>query len=518
MIKRTLKIVFIFVWAFASVMPFSAQEQDEDHFGLTPISTFTHGSFDEGAAEIAAYDVVSQRLFVTNAEFDAIDVLDIQDASNPELIRRLDISAYGSSVTSVAAFDGLVAATIVGEAVDADGTVVFYDFDGMMIHRVTVGVLPDMVVFSPDGTRVLTANEGEPNDDYSVDPLGSISIINLGNGIDNATVTTLDFEGIEIPEGVRIFGPNASAAQDIEPEYIAISPDGTTAFVSLQENNALAVIDIANEVITDVIALGYKDHLLADNALDGGKDDGIINIANWPLLGLYQPDGIAAYEVGGAVYVVTANEGDTRDYDGYSEESEIGEARIDAAFPDLDTLTTEAALLGLGIVESMGDTDGDGDLDRLYIPGARSFSIWSSTGELVYDSGADFERIIAEMYPDDFNSSNDENGDFDGRSDNKGPEPESVTIGEIDGTVYAFIVLERMGGIMVYDITDPQAPVFVNYTNNRDFSGDPEAGLAGDLGPESSVFIPADNSPTGTNLLVVSNEVSGTTTIFEITP
>ncbi len=505
---RFLAIIMIALVA----LPFSAQET----LTLTPLDTYQHGGFDEGAAEIAAYDAGSQRLFVTNAELATIDILDMSEPTNLTLFAQIDISELGSGVNSVATFDGLVAAAIQAEEVDTNGVVAFYDVDGNLLSTVEAGALPDMVTFTPDGSKVLAANEGEPNDDYTIDPLGSITIIDISAGVESATAITVTFEGIEIPDNVRIYGPNATPAQDLEPEYIAISPDGTTAYISLQENNALAILDIESATITAIVGLGFKDHSLAGNELDAGKDDGVINITNWSVLGMYQPDGIATYEVDGNVYIVTANEGDTRDYDGYSEEGEIGESAIDEAFPDLATLSTETAILGLGIVESTGDTDGDGDLDVLYIPGARSFSIWASDGTLIWDSGAQFEEITAEALPDDFNSTNDENGDFDGRSDNKGPEPEGVTIGVIDGVTYAFIVLERIGGVMIYDITDPTAPTFVTYSNNRDFAGDAEAGTAGDLAPESSVFVSAMDSPTGTNLLIVTNEVSGTTTVFEI--
>ena len=489
----------------------------QDNLTLTPIATFTHGGFDEGAAEISAYDVGSQRLFVTNAELATIDILNLSDPANPTLFAQIDISELGNGVNSVSTFDGLVAAAIEADESTDNGVVAFYDVDGNLLGSVEAGALPDMLTFTPDGTKVIVANEGEPNDDYTVDPLGSITIIDVSAGVEMATTSTITFEGVEIPDNVRIFGPDATAEQDLEPEYITVSPDGTTAYVSLQENNALAVVDIEMMRITAVLGLGYKDHSLAGNELDAGNDDGMINIANWAVLGMYQPDGIASYDVDGVTYIVTANEGDTRDYDGYSEEGEIGESAIDENFPDLDSLLSEEAILGLGLVESTGDTDGDGDLDEIYIPGARSFSIWSADGTLVYDSGSEFERITAAQYPDDFNSTNDENGDFDGRSDNKGPEPEGVTIGEIDGTIYAFIVLERIGGVMVYDISDPTAPSFVNYTNNRDFSGDAEAGTAGDLGPESAVFVSAMDSPNGEYLLIVTNEVSGTTTIYTIT-
>ena len=158
----------------------------------------------------------------------------------------------------------------------------------------------------------------------------------------------------------------------------------------------------------------------------------------------------------------------------------------------------------------------DGDYDQLYSYGARSFSIWDAYGNLVYDSSDDFEQITAAMLPDDFNSNNDANGSFDSRSDDKGPEPEALAIGVINGRTYAFIGFERMGGIIVYDVTDPHAPQFVQYLNNRDFAGDPEMSTAGDLGPEGIIFIAASDSPTGSPMLMVANEISGSTTLYHI--
>jgi 2',3'-cyclic-nucleotide 2'-phosphodiesterase/3'-nucleotidase/5'-nucleotidase len=483
---------------------------------LTVLGTFLHGSFGEGAAEIVAHDPQSQTLFVVNGESHTVDMLDMSNPASLTLKGQIDITEYGDSLTSVAVHNGIVAVAITADPVQDPGTVGFFATDGSFINAVTVGALPDMVTFSPDGTKVVTADEGEPSSDYTVDPNGSVSIVDISSGAENATVTTVTFEGVELDPAVRIYGANAGPAQDIEPEYIAVSPDSTTAYVTLQENNALGVIDLTSGTVTAVYPLGFKDHSLPGNELDASGDDGEINIANWPIFGMYQPDGIDAYEANGQLYLVTANEGDVREYDGYSEAGELGETPVDEAFPNADTIITEAGILGLEVVTSLGDTDGDGDLDQLYLPGARSFSIWSTDGTLVYDSGAQIEQIVAEQYPDDFNSTNDENGDFDGRSDNKGPEPEGVTLGEIDGRTYAFVGLERMSGVMVFDITDPADVSFITYVNNRDFSGDAEAGTAGDLGPEGLIFIPASESPTGNNLLVIANEISGTTTVYEI--
>jgi hypothetical protein len=316
----------------------------------------------------------------------------------------------------------------------------------------------------------------------------------------------------ELPADVRIYGPGASVAQDLEPEYVAVSPDSSTAFVTLQENNALAIIDIAAGEVTGILSLGFKDHSVEGNALDLSNEDGAINIANWPVLGMYQPDAVAAYEVDGALYLITANEGDAR------EEGEIAEMTLDAeAFPNAAELQEEANVGKLEATTASGDTDGDSDYDVIYAPGARSFTIWSAVdGSIVFDSGDQLERITAEMYPEEFNSDNAENGTFDDRSDNKGPEPEGIALGVIGERTYAFIGLETIGGVIVYDISDPAAPAYVTYVNNRDFAGDAEAGTALDLGPEGLEFVPAESSATGAPLLIVANEVSGSTTVYEI--
>jgi predicted extracellular nuclease len=491
---------------------------------LTPVGTYATGIFDESAAEIPAYDPASQRLFVVNANSASVDVLDLSDPTNPTKLFEIEGAVFGGVANSVAVKNGVVAIAIEAEVAQDPGSVVFLDTDGNLLKSVTVGALPDMLTFTPDGRRVLVANEGEPSSDYTVDPEGSVSIIDLANGVENATVTTADFTAFNAQidqlraAGVRIFGPNATVAQDVEPEYIAVSEDSKTAYVALQENNALAVLDVEAGKITDILPLGFKDHSLEGNGLDASNRDDGINIQTYPILGIYQPDAIATYTANGETYIITANEGDARDYDGFSEEARIADLTLDpVAFPNAAELQDNAVLGRLNVTTANGDINGDGAFEQLYSYGARSFSIWNAQGNLVYDSGDDFERITAELIPTEFNSNNDENGSFDSRSDDKGPEPEGVTTGVIAGRTYAFVGLERVGGIMVYDVTTPTAPTFVQYLNNRDFSGDAEAGTAGDLGPEGLIFISGEDSPNGAPLLVVANEVSGTTTVYEIT-
>lgn len=493
---------------------------------LASLGTYDTGIFDQGAAEIVAHDPASQRLFVTNGADAAIDVLDASNPSNLTKLFSIDITAYGAAANSIAVQNGIVAAAIENENSQNRGTVAFFDTDGNFLNSVRVGALPDMLTFTPDGQKVLVANEGEPNDDYTRDPRGSVSIIDLEDGVQNLTqsdVRTVDFRSFNRQSaalqeaGVRIFGPDATVARDLEPEYITVSEDSTTAWVALQENNALAKLDIASGDITEIQPLGYKDHSLAGNGLDASDRDSGINVANWPVLGMYQPDAIASYTVNGETYIITANEGDGRDYDGFSEEARVADLTLDpTAFPNAAELQADEALGRLTVTKTQGDTDGDGDYDQLYAFGGRSFSIRDAEGNLVFDSGDQFEQITAELIPDNFNANNDENGSFDSRSDAKGPEPEGIAVGEIEGRTYAFIGLERVGGVMVYDVSDPQSPGFVQYVNTRNFGGNAEVGTAGNLGPEGLAFIAAEESPTGKPLLAVTYEVSGSTELFEI--
>jgi len=499
---------------------------------LKPIGTYKTGVFDESAAEIVAYDATTKRLFVVNANSATIDVLDVSglksDGSvDPTLAFSIDVKPYGEVANSVDVQNGIVAVAVENADKQAPGSVVFFDTDGTFQNSVTVGALPDMLTFTPDGQTLLVANEGEPNDDYDNDPVGSISVIDISGGVASATVQTAGFDAFVGREdelraaGVRIFGPNANAAQDFEPEYIAVSPDGTRAFAVMQENNAIAVVDVANAAILDVVPLGFKDYNAAGNAIDASNRDNAINFANYPVLGMYQPDAIDSYTVGGQTYYVTANEGDSRDYDGFSEEARVADLTLDpTAFPNAAELQDEAVLGRLNITTTLGDDDGDGDTDRLFAYGGRSFSIWDSNGNQVFDSGNALETLTAQLLPENFNSTNDENGSFDNRSDDKGPEPEAIVIGEVNGKPHAFIGLERIGGVAVYDISNPTAPEYVTYVNNRDFSldlsDDANKANAVGLGPEGLAFVDAIDSPTGKSLLAVSSEVSGDTTVYEV--
>lgn len=518
---------------------------------LQQLGTYSTGVFDESAAEIVVHDPATQRVYVVNANEGVVDVLDISDPT--EITDLFSLQSAGveaadesevppdAVANSVAVRGDVVAVAIENDPATDPGWVVFYDIDGEVVTALTVGSLPDMLTFTPDGSTLLVANEGEPNGAYTIDPAGSVSLIDVSGPIadlDQGDVRTAGFgdwdDGTRtLDPDVRVFGPEDEplVATNLEPEYIVVDDRSREAYVMLQEANAFGVLDVAAGEFTDIVPLGFKDHLLPGNELDVSNRDDEIRIENWPLFGMYQPDGFDAYRWRGQTLLVTANEGDSRDYDGYSEEQRFRSfsdgrdvcegGRVDQWLDDnargigsFQDLRENENLGRLNITNTLGLGDG-GCIDEIYNYGARSFSIWTTDGTQLFDSGSDFERIIAQEIPDNFNANNDESG-ADARSDDKGPEPEDVAIGKVKGRTYAFIGLERVGGIMVYDITDPRSPSFVEYVTNRDFVADPASEEAGDLGPESLIFVEAPDSPTGGPLLVVGNEVSGTTTIFAV--
>ncbi|KQQ88066.1 hypothetical protein ASF77_15240 [Massilia sp. Leaf139] len=513
--------------------------------------------------EIPAYDASTKRLFVVNGSgTGTVEVWNIADPRNPAQVGTLRTEAFGiglGGVNSVSVRDGVVALAIQGSPKTANGRVVFVNAgDLATLSQVTVGALPDMLTFTPDGKHVIVANEGEPNS-YgladSIDPEGSVSIIDVTD-IRNPVERRAGFAAFNgqadslRAAGVRIYGPGASVAQDLEPEYVTVSADSKTAYVTLQENNAIAVVDIGGAKVDAIRPLGYKDHSLAGFGMDVSNEDGgtntnsgsaLVKIGPVPVKGMYLPDGVANYTVGGVTYLVTANEGDARaDWPGFNEETRVrdycGTLGLDPARfgGDLANLTRDSNLGRLRITTTPngGSTgkNGAGQCTELYAFGGRSFSIWNAaTGARVYDSGDAFERTTAQLagtpgFDFPFNTGHDEADALDARSPNKGPEPESVVLQRFGKKTFAFIGLERVGGVMVYDVTTAAAPSFVTYINTRagagtvvkNANGDNGIVNGGDRGPEGLIVIPAAKSPTGKPMLVVANEISGTTSMFEI--
>ncbi|MEM8960056.1 MAG: choice-of-anchor I family protein [Acidobacteriota bacterium] len=483
--------------------------------GAAAASPFVHlGTYDSGAnggAEIAAYHAGTKQLYVNNTRAGSVDVIAITDPSAPRKVASIAIGAGGP--TSVAVHGDWVAVAVQAETSDAPGEVRFFAPDGTALGTATIGIAPDMLTFTPDGSKVVVANEGERGD--MVDPIGGVSIVDVSKGPAAATVTTLDFSAFdegaarhgELEPSVRIYTPGASVAQDVEPEYVAISPDGERAWVTLQENNALAVLDLETPRIVDVIGLGFKDHGVEGHGLDASDRDGRINIQPWPVRGMYQPDAIVAFVHDGEPYVVTANEGDSRQADddepGFKEEARVRD--LDLETPLLDELKDKKKLGRLKVTRTLGDTDGDGKYEALYSFGARSISVWRGDGSLVWDSGEQLARAVERANPDCFNC-NGAPDERDTRSDDKGIEPEGLALGLVGERRFVFVGLERVGGVAAFDIGDPTAPELAHYESQR----------RGDRSPEGLLFLPAATSPNGKAMLVLACELSGTVSLWDV--
>ncbi len=642
-------------------------------------------------SEISAFDPSTNMLFSTYTDGAGVLVHTFTNAESLDSLAFIDLASHGEP-TSVAAKNGLLAIAIANDVSTADGKVLILDSDLNILNEVTTGVLPDMVAFSPDGNYIVTANEGEPNDDYTIDPEGTVTIIDISGGASAATVQHANFQSFTpamIP-GVRIFGeqpgPNpvglyfteyaegsgfnkyleiyngsgsdvdlsayslsscsngcntigqwdypdnvtfapgtilasgdvyivyhpdanvdptiidegdqthqylsngddvyaltlagatpsnytivdiigdmgadpgsgwevagvangtqnhtlvrkehvisgnadwsaaagtdalssewlvypsddyvsvgehehynpiySTVAQDLEPEYVAIDGASEKAYVACQENNAIAIIDLATAQVEDVFSLGFKDYGLEENNIDASDDDELQgNFMDWDnLYGMYQPDAITITEIDGVEYLLTANEGDARDYDGFSEEVRVRDLILDPAiFPNAAVIQSDSLLGRLKTTTTMGDWNNDGMHEEIYSYGARSFSIWDLSGNLVFDSKNEFSSILSSKFSDNY---------ADNRDDDKGCEPESIAVGKVGGKTFAYIGLERSAGVMVYDITDPTNAFYVNYYNNNSY----------DLSPEGLIFVDGADSPDGRPYLISTNEAFGSYT------
>lgn len=485
------------------------------------------GSFDpsgnnNSSTEIVVHDPSTQRLFTISSITDVFDIIDFSNPATPSVVKTVNMAPYGG-ITSIAVKNGIIAAASPNTNPQQNGSVVFFDINGNFIKQVTAGALPDMVTFSPDGTKVVTANEGEPNDAYTIDPEGTISIIDISGGIGNLTqsnVTTLNFNGFEsqlaalTATGLRKVRTNNTLSQDLEPEYVTISADSQKAWVTLQENNAVAEINLATKTITGIWGLGKKDMSLPGNGFDASDNNGEVLIANWPVKAYYVPDAVQNYKVGNTHYIVTANEGDEKDLSGYSERTTVGAANYildPVIFPNSSILKASHNLGRFRVSSATGNTDGDSEFEEIAALGARSFSIFNAdTRQIVYDSGDQFERYIAAYHPLIFNADNESNA-VKSRSRAKGPEPEGIALGNINGQTYAFITLERTGGVMAYNITDPNNPTFTDYKHSRSTSA-----YGGDNGPEGIIYIAPENTTTNKGYVIVANEISGTLSMYEV--
>jgi hypothetical protein len=486
------------------------------------------GSVALAGAEIPAFDPLSKRAFASSST--GVQVVDLTTPSNPTFLSTIAPASLGvagltsNDVSSINVRKGtngnpsVLAIAVINSPKTSPGHVVFVRADtGALLGAVQVGVVPDHVTFTPDGTKVLVANEGELDGTTATIPDsadGSVSIIDVSAGFSTPTVTTAGFSAWDSSNsiaalraaGVRIF-ENGIPSKDFEPEYIGVSADSTKAFVTLQEANAIGILDLVTGAFTDIVALGQKDfstgfHDFSDK--DGTGGTALMNLTTGnPVKGLYMPDAVASFTSQGQTYYVIANEGDDRnDFLTPDETTTVGNASYvldPTKFPTASSLKLTSNLGRLVVSNAnglRGDTDGDGDIDEILSYGSRSFSILDAQGNMVFDSGDMIERIVSTKYASSFD---------DGRSDNKGPEPEGVTVATVGGVQYAFVGLERSSLVLVFDLTNPLQPVFVNGIKRT-----------GDTSPEGLMVVSEADAPEGKPLLLVTNEVSNTLSVFEL--
>lgn len=477
-------------------------------------------SEDGGSLEIVQYNAANGYAYAVSGVKGKLIAVDCNGSLDGDTVTALngteyDVKslvegfAYGDMTSVAISPDGSKLAVAIQASGYADpGMVALFacQADGSLtlLSTASVGVQPDMVTFADQNT-LLTADEGEPRQGTEgTDPKGSVSVVTIGedNALTARVVTFDDFDAQRAAltaSGVLV-QKDKQPSVDFEPEYIAVS--GQTAYVALQEANAIAVLDLTAGTFTGVYPLGFQDY--GKTKVDLQKDNTIDLQTYENIYGIRMPDGISVAEIGGKTYLLTPNEGDSRsDWAGMDNEVEsktspTGNVKVDKKVVWFDAAKWD----GL-------------DQEKAYVFGGRSFTIYEVTDsglDLVYDSGSDFEEITAAQLPDYFNASNNKLS-LDNRSGKKGPEPETVVTGVVNGKTYAFIGLERIGGVMVYDITEPAKATFVNYINSRDFT----AAVQGDVSPEGLCFVSGTDSKTGKPLLLTACEVSGTLAAYELT-
>jgi DNA-binding beta-propeller fold protein YncE len=526
----------------------------------------------QGSAENVQYHKESQTIYATNSSNNSIAIISAgsitsAELSNPTSSTNMSVSSINlpatagtvplGTVTSIAVSNDLLAVAVSAATSTDNGFVLFYNgLDNSapaFLDSIEVGAMPKSIAFSPDGGKLVVANEGTPNGDYSIDPEGSLSVIDiLANGEPEETADTVSFASFNGTEadlaaqGMHFANPNGmtingnvistTVAQDLEPEFVSATNE--KAYITLQENNGLAILDL-EDLSVEVMGLDSKSW--ASLNFDGQANAEVSFDKYEGLNGLYMPDGVANYEWKGATFLVTANEGQAREYYfdvadeaactaangqsydaeagclAYSDKVRLGDLTAQAG-SSLETLQMDGRLNDLSVTSVLGDSDGNGEYESAFSYGARSFTIWDQNGLVVFDSGEELERISASVHGAQFNNTKAVN-EGDASSASKGPEPGAMTVGTIGERTYAFIGSETLGGIFVYDVTNPFDAFFADYVINRDLTeGSTVSDVIGDLAPESIIFVDAADSATDESLIIVGNEVSGTVSVYQVTP
>jgi hypothetical protein len=524
-------------------------KSNTEPFAITELGRIISGD-GEGGAEIPTYHAGSKRLFSTNGVRNTVDVYDLSDPAKPVRINRVELKSYGSDVTSVAAGrDVIVAAVHRAETFAANGTpstptgvLVVMDVNGKVLAAPDLGgVLPDAVTFTPSGTTALVAIEGQPvcakddpattaneSTDYTKaqDPLGGVSIVDLSNPA-TPVVRFVSFKGLTVGDlrakGLALSSVVNDAAKDLEPEYI-VALDELKAYVTIQEANGLGVLDIESGSWIEV-RRAFESKLSTTPIDTSDRDTGKGPRSYKNVVGPSQPDAIAGFKIGSGHYLVTANEGDAREYSCLNDDLRGSSLKVDSRrFPDWKTWSGNAELGRAKVNPNAGDRDGDGDIDTIHLRGSRSMTIYRN-GQVIWDSGKLIEETqIAAFGIANINGSHSLSADKStvnytpqDRSDDKGGEPEGVAVGMVGSSRIAVLGLERMSALVVFDISIPREPKLVKWIQMLPTTPTP-ASQATAWSPEGVIFVSAEKSPNGKPLFITSYELSGSLTIHQITP
>ena len=470
-----------------------------------------------------SYNLDLDAPFTVNSAEKKVDAYFLQDGGEVFFFNAYDVSSWGTPLScdtiSFSGGDHLLAVSVTPDDVTEPGTVVFFNvFSGKVRSTATVGAYPIKVRFTPDQDYLIVANAGKPG--TTVDPYGGATVIKISektiDDLPSADVVTTTFVSFtSLPTGMVQANPGVSVSRDLQPASLAIRSDSEIAYITLQQNNGIAVLDIDDVVISRIFTSGMTDH--AEVPFDASDMDNEIRIREWPgVLSLRQPGGIAAIKSDGNTYLLTTNQGSSENFETYNEVERVSALPLDPTV--FETSDSDDENLGrLKVLATLGKNR-DGLYSELYAFGSRSFSVFKPNGTLVGDTRAELEFVTAIQQGLNFNSDMYAN-DFDTQSPEKGPEPVNVVAGKVDGITHAFVINQRIGGVTMWNLCQVDEPLFEAYFNNRDFSVNLSTSTgffeAGDIGPAGVIFVD-DNNPTGKYLLVVTGKLSGTVSVYEI--
>lgn len=517
-------------------------------FKVKELATILSGD-GEGGAEIATFHPASNRIFTTNGVKNSIDIYDISVVTSPRKVGSVSLNPFGNDVTSVAAGKDVVVAVVsTAETFSAsgiptvkNGKLVVFDVNGKVLSSPDVlGVLPDSVTFTPNGEIALVAIEGQPvcakddpattareDQDYAkaVDPVGGVTVVNLTSPT-NPVLKFAGFDSFNVADmkriGISLSSVVNSVAKDFEPEFIS-AIDNDVAYVTIQEANAIGKLNIQSARF-ESITRAFESRLerIARDTSDRDSGAGPRNYSN--VVGDSQPDAIAGFKIGSGHYFVTANEGDAREYSCLNDDLRGASLKVDARrFPDWKNLSASGALGRAKVNPNNGDRDGDGDIDVIHLRGANSMTMYRN-GVPLWDSGDLLDQIQINAFGvANINGSHSLSADKltmnyvgQDRSDDKGSEPEGVAVGKVGERRIAILGLERMSALVLFDITNPSAPIFQEWLQMLPTRATPAKDVKY-WSPEGVIFVPADKSPSGKALIITSYELSGSLSIHEIT-